>query len=369
MRAARAWAGAAVAAALLAGCGTAAAGSAPLPPVPVPSPPSSVAPPSGSPAPVLPPTSCPASAGGTLASVPAMSVLPKPGHMPAGTTMAAIQNRGFLLAGVDQDAYGFGYRNPDPDVPPGQSYLGYDIDVLHVLAYAIFGNPDAIRFVPVAQDFRIGAADQGIVDLVADSITITCSRSLQVHFSINYFNAYQALLVPKDNETIHASYGADHIPRIYGMDGEKVCTIGTTTSVANLTALARADGFTVIVAGNWSDCLALMQQGDVQAFSTDDTILGGLAAEDPDLKLAPGTFSYEPHGLAFPLDDRYSPGDRELISFTNAVLLRMESSAGGYCPVQRLPSDASCWAALYRRWIQPQLGGPIPAPPRPDFAG
>lgn len=351
---------AAFAAALIAGCGTAPAGLATNVSVPTPLPSTSQAPPSGNPAPVLPNSDC-------LASVPAMSPMPTPGHMPAGSTMAQIQKRGYLIAGVDQDSYAFGYPNPSPNPPAGESYLGFDIDVLHALAQAIFGDPDKIQFVPVTQEFRMGAAHLGIVDVVADSITITCSRASQVHFSVDYFNAAQELLVPRDNTTISVTLDSRHIPHIHGLADGKVCTVGTTTSLANLTALERADRFRVDLADNWSDCLALLQQGAVQAFSTDNTILGGIAAEDSYLKLVGAPFSYEPHGLAFPQDDPYSPGNADFISFANGVLLGLESSAGGYCPVPRLASDASCWAAMYRKWVEPQLGPP-PAPPTPLFA-
>jgi polar amino acid transport system substrate-binding protein len=357
----RACAGVALLLALTAGCGAASAGLAVNVSVPTPQPPASLAPPSGTPAPVLPTSSCQASA-------PAMSPMPAPGKMPAGTTMAAILKRGYLIAGVDQDSYAWGYPNPSTTAPAGEAYVGFDIDVLHAIARAIFGHPDQIHFVPVTQDFRMGAGNQGIVDVVADSITITCSRALQVRFSADYFNAAQELLVPRDNNSISVTLDSRHKAHVNGLAGRKVCTVGSTTSVENLTALARAGRFSVVDAGNWSDCLVLLQQGTVQAFSTDNTILGGIATEDPYLKLVGARFSYEPHGLAFPLNDPDSATNAELVSFANGVILGLESRAAGWCPVPRLSSDPSCWAALYRKWVGPQLG-PVPAPPRPMFSG
>jgi polar amino acid transport system substrate-binding protein len=360
-RPARACSAAALAAVLLAGCGTAPLVADTNVTVPTPEPATSLAPPSGKPLPVPTSSDC-------LASVPAMSPIPKPGHMPAGSTMAAIQKRGYLIAGVDQDSYDWGYPNPSPNPASGESYLGFDIDVLHALAHAIFGDPDKIHFVPVTQDFRMGAANLGIVDVVADSITITCAREKQVHFSIDYINAAQELLVPRDNTTISVTLNSQRVPQVNGLAGGKVCTVGTTTSVQNLTALAKADGFSVVLADNWSDCLVLLQQGDVQAFSTDDTILGGIEAEDPYLRLAGAPFSFEPHGLAFPLDDPYSKKDTEFISFANGVLLSLESHANGYCP-ELLATDGTCWGALYRTWVKGQLPGTTAVVPTPTFSG
>jgi polar amino acid transport system substrate-binding protein len=376
----RAWALAALAALaalLLGGCGATGHGASPAGPVtvPVPEPSVSVIAPSGTaePAPVVIPSGATSAAVARdtycMTSDPPRSTMPPPGEMPAGSTMREIQDRGYLIAGVDQDSYDWGYPNPDPSPDPtpgdqdGQAYLGFDIDLLHALAYAIFGDPDRIRFVPVTQDYRMGAANQGFVDVVADSITITCTRAEQVNFSADYFNAAQELLVPQGNTSISVTVGANHIPVIKGLTHEKVCTINTTTSVTNLLPLAGHDKFRIVLAGNWSDCLVLLQQNQVQAVSTDDTILGGLEAEDPYLKLAGQPFSFEPHGLAFPLSDPATPDkNAQFISFANGVIRQLESGTTGWCPERVLPSDKSCWEAMYNKWAGPQLGA-APSPP------
>lgn len=370
---------AAMMATLLAGCASAPPAAIGDVTIPTPTPPATMAPASGTPAPVPPgnPT-CP-NGNPVNASVPAMSPMPVPGHMPADSTMAAIRARGYLLAGVDQDEFDWSYPNPSPaaSASPGEAYLGFDIDLLHALARAIFGNgkANAIRFVPVTQDFRLGAANEGIVDVVADSITITCGRKDQVRFSVDYLDAAQELLVPRDVDTISVTTSPGAPPRINGLDRPKlgpgkVCTIGTTTSVANLTSLAKADGFRVVLALNWSDCLLMLQQGQVQAFSTDNTILGGIAGEDPYLKVVGQPFSHEPHGLAFPLHDPSSPDNAQFVSFANGVILGLEAHKhGGYCPEVQTPEDVSCWAALYRTWVEAGLTpGRVPPPPTPMFS-
>src|SRR5262249_51177782 len=79
------------------------------------------------------------------------------------------------------------------------------------------------------------------------------------------------------------------------------------------------------------DCLVLLQQGDVAAISTDDSILAGLAAQDPRTKIVGPRFSNEQYGLAI---SRQHP---DFVRFVNAVL-------------QRLRADGQ-WAASYARWI------------------
>lgn len=355
---------------LLAGCATAPPVATGDVTVPTPVPPTTMAPPSGTPSPV--PSADPACpAGGTvLDSVPAMSPMPAPGHMPAGSTMAAIKKRGYLLAGVDQDEFDWSYPNPSPSASPGEAYLGFDIDMLHALARAIFGDADAIRFVPVTQDFRLGAADEGIVDVVADSITITCDRKHQARFSVDYLDAAQELLVPRNVNTISVTTSSGAAPHVNGIAGGKVCTVGSTTSVANLASLAKADSFSVVLARNWSDCLVMLQQGEVQAFSTDDSILGGIAGEDPYLKVVGQPFSHEPHGIVFPLRDPSSTDNTQFVGFANGVILGLEAHThSGYCPEARTAADKSCWAALYRTWVEAGLTpNHVPSPPTPMFS-
>lgn len=297
-----------------------------------------------------------------------LSPMPTPGDMPAGSTMRQIQNRGYLIVGVDQDSYDFGYPNPTLPTPSaGREYEGFDIDVLHAISQAIFNSPNDIRYVPVSQEYRLGAADQGVVDVVADSLTITCDRADQVAFSADYFDANQELLVNRDDDSVSVSRNAAGVPQIEGLRDRKVCTVGTTTSITNLAVFQRQSGLRIVLAGNWSDCLLMLQQGTVAAVTTDDTILDGMLAEDPYLKIVDGIFSYEPHGLAFPQEvgGAGSAANTQFIGFVDGVLAEIESSdhSAIACPEQLQSTDTSCWAALYRIWIQPRSGTPAPTPP------
>jgi polar amino acid transport system substrate-binding protein len=98
--------------------------------------------------------------------------LPAPGAMPSGSTMAAIAQRGRLIAGVDQGKYLAGYRDPQT----GQ-LRGSDIDLVHSIARAILGDPDKVQFVVLDIADRAAALERGEVDVVVDHFTVTCSGS------------------------------------------------------------------------------------------------------------------------------------------------------------------------------------------------
>jgi len=238
--------------------------------------------------------------------------------------MAKIRARGFLIAGVDQSTFHFGYLNPlDGKI------AGFDIDMVRAIAAAIFGNPGKVEFRAISDAQRIPDIQSGAVDIVAHTMTITCDRLKQVDFSTVYFDAGQRVLVQTNSP----------VTSIAGLGSKKVCATTGSTSIANIKA-APSHPIPVAVP-YWTDCLVLLQQGDVDAISTDDSILAGLAAQDPWTKIVGPRFSNEPYGLAI------SQQHPDFVRFVNAVL-------------QRLRTDGQ-WAASYAHWIGTRAPAPPPA--------
>jgi len=256
----------------------------------------------------------------------ASSIRPSgPPAVTAGSYMAKIRARGYLIAGVDQSTYHFGFLNPlDGQIE------GFDIDMIRAVAKAIFGNPDKVEFKAISDDQRIPDILNGSVDIVAHTMTITCQRLQQVDFSSVYFDAAQRVLV-LDNSP--ATSLAD-------LKGQKVCA---TAGSDSLTTISAAGAIPVAVP-YWTDCLVLLQQYEVAAISTDNSILAGLAAQDPFTKLIGPPLTNEPYGLAI---SKLHP---DFVAFVNAVL-------------QQLRTDGR-WAASYAHWV----GTPVPAPPAAQYA-
>jgi polar amino acid transport system substrate-binding protein len=229
--------------------------------------------------------------------------LPQAGHMPPGSTMAAIVKRGRLIAGVDQNSYLLGYRDP----LTGQ-LDGYEIALLRRISTALFGSPDRIQFRTITSAARIPVltTDPNRVDIVIDSMTVNCERWKSVAFSSDYLHAGQRVLVSRTSTATS----------IKDLGGKKVCAAKQSTSIATL---ARMRNPSVIPVGvdDWTDCLMLMQLGQVDAASTDDTILMGLAAQDPNTKVIGPRFTDEPYGLAM------QPKQTDFVRFVNAVLEQM----------------------------------------------
>jgi polar amino acid transport system substrate-binding protein len=251
---------------------------------------------------------------------------PAPGAMPPGSTMAAIAERGRLIVGVDQNTNLFGMRNPST----GQ-LEGFDIDVAREIARAIFGDRDRIDPRVVEAKQRESALQSGEVDLVVRTYSITCERKNTVAFSTTYFTAHQKILVVKGSGIDSAA----------ALSGKRVCAATGTTSLTALLALNSKP--TVIAVTSWTDCLVMLQQGQVDAISTDDSVLAGLKEQDPkNLEIVGDSIGDEPYGVG--IKQEHS----DLVRFVNGVLEQMRVDG--------------TWKRLYEARLGSLLG-PSPGPP------
>ena len=252
--------------------------------------------------------------------------MPPPGRMPPGSTMATIAERGRLIVGVDQNTNLFGYRNPSS----GQ-LEGFDIDVAREIARAIFGDPDLIDPRVVEADERVPALKSGQVDLVVRTFSITCERKKEVAFSTTYFLANQRILAVKGSGIESAA----------DLAGKRVCAVRGTTSLPALSELDPRP--TVFAVNNWTDCLVMLQQAQVDAISTDDSVLWGLKKQDPNVDLVGDSIGLEPYGIGIKRENR------DLVRFVNGVLAQMRADG--------------TWQRLYDKWLvefAPSPGPPIP---------
>jgi polar amino acid transport system substrate-binding protein len=262
------------------------------------------------------------------ASLRPAGALPAAGRMPAGSKMAEIQKRGRLILGTSQDTLLFSSRNPfDGKVE------GFDVDMARQLAQAIFGDPDKIQIKVIGYDKRVSSVVDGSVDIVADTMTANCARWKDVDFSTIYYNAGQKVLVSTDST----------VKSINDLGGKKVCAASGSTSYDNIAKVATKP--IAVAKPAFGDCLVAFQQNQVDAISTDDTILAGMAAQDPYAKVVGPAFTQEPYGMAI---SKKSP---EFTRFVNAVLEKNKANG--------------TWAATYKRWLG--AFGPAPQPPKAEY--
>jgi polar amino acid transport system substrate-binding protein len=220
--------------------------------------------------------------------------------MPAGTFMRTIQDRGHLIAGVDQNSQGLGYFNRVT-----QRFEGFDIDLAREIARAIFGRP---RIAPraITTEQRESVIVNHEVDIVASAFSITCQRRRRMLFSSVYYQAQQRLLVPK-NSNVEGLSDPD-------LRHRKVCATRGSTS---LERLKQEPDVVPFPEDQRSDCLVDLEEGDVAAVTSDDAILFGFTQQDRTTKIVGPCIGVERYGMAV------NKAHRPFVRFVNAVLARL----------------------------------------------
>ena len=270
------------------------------------------------------PTTSTSAARPTNCSNPLASYAPS--AVAQGSTIAEIKKRGRLVAGVSADTYLLASRNPFTG-----EIEGFDIDMVKAVAQAILGDENLYQLKVITAAQRIPALEKGEVDIVARNMTITCDRWEQIAFSSEYYRSGQKILVRKGSKA----------NSIKDFNGQKVCAPKGTSSMDNL--IKEAPKAIPVAADTHTGCLVLFQEGEVAAITGDDTVLAGLAAQDP-YAVVPKqqAFTSEPYGLGF------NKKDVDFVRLVNARLAQMRADGE--------------WTRIYNRWLKEALG-PAPQPP------
>jgi polar amino acid transport system substrate-binding protein len=92
-----------------------------------------------------------------------------------------------------------------------------------------------------------------------------------------------------------------------------------------------------------TDCLVAMQQGEADGATGDDTVLAGLAAQDPNTEVVGTTFTDEPYGLGM-AKDRV-----DFVRFVNGVIEEMRTDGR--------------WKDIYSKWLVGVLSPTVIDPP------
>jgi polar amino acid transport system substrate-binding protein len=272
------------------------------------------------------------------ASYPALGSLPAATALPAGSFAARIRAKGVLVVGVSGDTRLLGARN----ALKKYALEGFDIELAKAIGRAIFGVDGKVQFKVITAGDRFTFANNGTVDLVARAVSMTCDRwqntddSKAAIFSAGYFKSDQRLLV-RDGSGI---------TRIQDLKSptNRVCAPTGSTSVANL---AKFTNVTPVSVEIHSDCMALWQEGRVDAITGDDAILAGFAAQDPHAAVVGGALDSTYYAFAI------GRKNKDFVQFVNAVMAT--------------PAFRSTWTDAYDAYLAVPLKSQPQTQPAPNY--
>jgi len=213
-----------------------------------------------------------------------------------GTTMAALNEAGEITIGTKFDQPLFGLKGPDGNP------VGFDVEIGKLIAAKLGIEASDITWTETVSANREPFIQNGQVDLVVATYTINDARKEVISFAGPYYEAGQDLLVLEGNEEIT---GPEDLA------DKKVCTVSGSTSEKNIAAYTT----NIIATDTYSNCLGPLRSGEVDAVTTDNVILAGLADQNAgEFEVVGAPFTEEPYGIGLAKDDT------EFRDFINDVL-------------------------------------------------
>jgi glutamate transport system substrate-binding protein len=244
--------------------------------------------------------------------------------------VAGASHNGRLTIGISADQPGLGLKF-------GTAYTGFDADTATYVAKALGVPEKNITWKEAQPADRERLLSSGQVDLVFSTYSITDERKKKVDFAGPYFVAHQDLLVRRDDTEIT---GPETLHR------KRLCSVTGTTSAARVKERYKGD-INLKEYPKFSDCVAALVAGDIDAVTTDDVILAGFAAEGQykgKLRVVGKGFSDEEYGVGV------KKGDSAMVKKVNAAL-------------KQYIADGS-WEKALKSTVGPS-GYDIPDPPTP----
>jgi glutamate transport system substrate-binding protein len=245
----------------------------------------------------------------------------------------SLLGRDTLRIGVKADQPGLGLRGPSGE------FTGFDVDVALDIAERLGVEPVDVEFVEVTSAEREEALREGRVDMVVATYSITPARKTEVTFAGPYYVAHQDILVRADERSIDD---------VRDLAGRRLCQ-GEGSNSATRVIGERGVAARLIEAPTYSECVTMLEEGEVDAVSTDDLILAGFLLRSRDaFRIVNAPFTDEKYGVGVAegdlsgceavnraITDMYQDGTAE-------ALLRMWFGDTGLDLVTSVPQFEGC---------------------------
>lgn len=208
---------------------------------------------------------------------------------------------GKIRIGIKFDQPGLGFKKSG-------TYVGFDVDVAKYVAKKLGYSEDEIVWKEAPSKQREAMLQNGDVDMILATYSITDERKNAVSFAGPYFVAGQDLLVRKDDHSINGPED---------LNGKRLCSVTGSTSAATVKEKFASE-VQLMEQPGYAECATALFSGIVDAVTTDDIILAGLAsASRGKLRVVGKPFTQEYYGVGI------KKGDTALAKKINAAITEM----------------------------------------------
>jgi glutamate transport system substrate-binding protein len=251
-----------------------------------------------------------------------------PGVFEANAWAKKIKDAGVLKTGGSDSGPLFSMKDPSTG-----KITGFDAGLAQLLSHYITGKPDGpIALTVTTVDTRETLIQNGTVDTVFATYSITPERAKKVAFAGPYYRSGNAVMVLSDTTGISSAQD---------LDGKKVAMQQGSTTPASLKKVA--PGAIASLFPDDAQCLAALKTKRVDAYVIDQGILISNASTDPTLKVVGEPFDNDLYGVGVTRDD---PNAK---NFVDNWLSTIESDG--------------TWAKLWKATIGTVVQGDAPTPP------
>ena len=206
-----------------------------------------------------------------------------------------------IRIGIKFDQPGLGFKESG-------TYVGFDVDVAKYVAKKLGYSEDEIVWKEAPSKQREAMLQNGDVDMILATYSITDERKNAVSFAGPYFVAGQDLLVRKDDHSINGPED---------LNGKRLCSVTGSTSAATVKEKFASE-VQLMEQPGYAECATALFSGIVDAVTTDDIILAGLAsASRGKLRVVGKPFTQEYYGVGI------KKGDTALAKKINAAIAEM----------------------------------------------
>ncbi|MBM7688328.1 glutamine ABC transporter substrate-binding protein [Enterococcus ureilyticus] len=200
----------------------------------------------------------------------------------SGTDLQKIKDAGVIKVGVKEDVPNFGYMNPDTNKNEGM-----EPDIARLIAKELTGSEDNVEFVGVTAKTRGPLLDNGELDMVIATFTITDERKETYNFTTPYYKDEVGFLVRKDDKFTDTA----------SLDGKTIGVVQSATTKEAIEKQAKELGVTFKYQelGSYPELKTALTSKRIDAFSVDKSILTGYV--DDSTEILKDGFSPQEYGI------------------------------------------------------------------------